>query len=171
MSKKQHRKFKGSPEQSSSVFSSTTEKSAIEILAPGFGYLLQSPRRSRAVSPQPQLSWDWAFRDSALGHSQHSYIVSKYCFSQNHRMAEVGRALWRPSDPTFLLKQGCLEQTDQDHVPLAHHSSLPATGNSTRKYKLNPTVAVLEYQCPGKIPIITSHPDKRSLQETLKQPE
>lgn len=67
-------------------------------------------------------------------------------------MAEVGRVLWRPSEPTSLLKQGCLEQTAQDCLPLAHHSSLPTTGNSTRKYKLNPTVAVLKYQCPGRIP-------------------
>jgi len=53
MSKTQHRKFKVSLQQNSSASASTIEKSAIVILAPDFGYLLQSPRRPRAVSPQP----------------------------------------------------------------------------------------------------------------------
>lgn len=33
-------------------------------------------------------------------------------------MVEVGRALWSPSGPSFLLKQGHLEQAAQDHIQI-----------------------------------------------------
>jgi len=36
-----------------------------------------------------------------------------------HRMAEVGRDLWRSSGPSPLLKQDHLEQVAQDHVQMA----------------------------------------------------
>ena len=39
--------------------------------------------------------------------------------SQNHKMVEVGRHLWRSSCPTPLLKQGHLQAVAQDHVQTA----------------------------------------------------
>ena len=42
------------------------------------------------------------------------------CFeSQNHRMVEVGRDLWRSSGPTPVLKQGHLELVAQAHGQMA----------------------------------------------------
>lgn len=38
---------------------------------------------------------------------------------QNHSLVEVGRDLWKPSDPTLLLKQGHLEPLAQAHVQTA----------------------------------------------------
>lgn len=35
---------------------------------------------------------------------------------KSHRMAEVGRNVWRPSGPTTLLKQEHPQQAAQDHV-------------------------------------------------------
>ena len=40
-------------------------------------------------------------------------------FSQNHRMAEVRRHLWRSSGPTPLLRQGHLQPVAQDCVQVA----------------------------------------------------
>ena len=42
---------------------------------------------------------------------------SNYPDSQNHRMVEVGRDLWRSSSTTPLLKQGPLKQVAQDLDP------------------------------------------------------
>ena len=39
--------------------------------------------------------------------------------SQNHRLAEVGRDVWRSSGLTPLLKQGHLEMVAQDHAQMA----------------------------------------------------
>lgn len=41
---------------------------------------------------------------------------------QIHRLAYVGRDLWRPSVLTPLIKQGHLEQVAQDHVQTANLS-------------------------------------------------
>ena len=46
----------------------------------------------------------------------HNYNITE---SQNHRMVEAERDLWRSSGPTLLLKQGHLEPAAQDHVQTA----------------------------------------------------
>ena len=46
-------------------------------------------------------------------------VLIYYLFSQNHRMAEVGRELWRSSGPIPLLEQGNLEPVAQDRVQMA----------------------------------------------------
>ena len=43
--------------------------------------------------------------------------VSMFTESENHRMAEAGRDLWRSSCPIPLLKQGHLDPVVQDLVP------------------------------------------------------
>lgn len=41
--------------------------------------------------------------------------------TQNHRMVEVGRDLYRSSGPNPLLKQGHLKPVAQDHVQMIFH--------------------------------------------------
>ena len=57
-----------------------------------------------------------AHRPSLLGTRWISRAAGK---SQNHRLVEVGRHLWRPSGPTPLLQQGHLELVTQNHVQTA----------------------------------------------------
>lgn len=40
--------------------------------------------------------------------------------TQNHRLVEAGRDLWRSSGPSPLLQQGCLEPVARDYVVLCH---------------------------------------------------
>jgi len=44
--------------------------------------------------------------------------IALMVISQNYRLAEVGRDLWRETAPTLLLKQGHLEPVDQDYVQM-----------------------------------------------------
>jgi len=44
-------------------------------------------------------------------------VIGDLChITQNHRMCEFGRDLWRSSSRAPLVKQGHLEQAAQDHV-------------------------------------------------------
>lgn len=58
------------------------------------------------------------------------YRLGPHTESQNHRMVEAGRDLWRPSGPILLLKQGQLELVTQDHVLTAfEYDSTASVGN------------------------------------------
>jgi len=82
------------------------------------------------VVPSAELCWTWTL------------VLAVLLCSQNHRMAEAGRDLWRSFCPTPLLKQGHLELVAQDNVRMAFEylqggrlfgQSVPVVSNSHSK--------------------------------------
>jgi len=49
----------------------------------------------------------------------YSFMCRLWALSQNHKIVEVGRDLWRSPGPNPLLKQGHLELVAQDHIHTA----------------------------------------------------
>jgi len=78
-----HRKFKAPLQQkglasASTLWKSTrVERAAEPPAALALRRLLQSPKRSSGVPPPAWCTWVWAFRGSAVGHTQPAYLISK----------------------------------------------------------------------------------------------
>lgn len=69
---------------------------------------------SKSINQNKQQSGDyWVFAGRQGDDRELSGSVPVQ--EQNHRMAEVGRNLWRPSGPILLLEQGHSEFLAQEH--------------------------------------------------------
>lgn len=72
------------------------------------------PMKALARCNEATLQPFFSNRSSCAIHSPSGTSLSFHVISQNHRLAEVGRHLWRPSSPTASSKQGYLEKAAQD---------------------------------------------------------